>query len=77
MSTDGHCFLHMSHYMSKFKLCVSIDVHFLFVQVFACQMSKTSKNFVKHIYWWLVNAHSSHSIDEGGGVTAHATKPMK
>ena len=27
-------FLYKSHYMSKSKLCVSIDVHFIFVQVF-------------------------------------------
>jgi hypothetical protein len=33
------------------KLCVSIDVHFIFVQVFACQVSKTCKNFVKHTHW--------------------------
>ena len=43
-------FLDKSHYMSKFKLCVSIDVHFIFVQVFVCQMPKTCKNFVKHIH---------------------------
>ena len=34
-------------YVSKSILCVSIDVHFIFVQIFACQMSKTYKNFVK------------------------------
>ena len=37
--------------MSKFKLCMSSDVHFIFVQVFACQMPKTCINFVKHIHW--------------------------
>ena len=46
-------FLDKSHYMSKFELCVSIDVHFIFVQVFTCQMPKTCKNFVKHIHWML------------------------
>ena len=38
-------FLHKSHYVSKSKLCVSIDVHFIFVRVFACQISKTCKFF--------------------------------
>jgi hypothetical protein len=41
--------LDKSHYMSKSKLCVSIDVHFIFVQVFACQNAKTCNFFlVKH-----------------------------
>jgi len=34
-------FLHKSHYISKSKLCVSIDVLCFWVQVFACQMAKT------------------------------------
>ena len=33
--------------LSNSKLCMSIDVHFYFMQVFACQMSKPCKNFVK------------------------------
>ena len=45
-------FGHKSHYMSKSKLCMSINMRFNYVQVFACQMSKTSKNFVKHTHWW-------------------------
>ena len=38
------------HYMSKSKLCVSIELHFvLSVRVFACQMSKLAqKNYVKN-----------------------------
>jgi hypothetical protein len=44
-------FFDKSHYMSKFKLCVSMDVHFYFVQVFARQKPKTCKNFVKHIHY--------------------------
>jgi hypothetical protein len=42
---------------------VSIDVHFFFVEVFACQKRKTCKNFVKHI-------HCSHELghDEGDSV---------
>jgi len=44
-------FLHNSHYMSKSKLCVSIDVQFIYVQVFACQMSKTCNIFVKTTHW--------------------------
>ena len=43
-------FFHKSHYMSHSKLCMSIDVHFIFVQVSACQMSKACKNFVKHTH---------------------------
>ena len=43
-------FLHKSHYMSISKLCMSIDMHFIFVRVFACQISKTCKNFVKKIH---------------------------
>ena len=31
----------------QFELYVSIDVHFIFVRVFACQVSKTWQNFVK------------------------------
>ena len=31
-------------------MCVSIDVHLFFVQVFACQKRNTCKNFVKHIH---------------------------
>jgi hypothetical protein len=38
-------FLHKAHYMSKFKLCMSIDVHFMFEQVIACQISKTCNFF--------------------------------
>ena len=34
-------FLHKSHYMSKSKMCMSIDVKFIFVQVFACQNVKS------------------------------------
>ena len=40
-------FLHESHYMSNSTSCISNDMHFIFMQVFACQMSKTCKNFVK------------------------------
>jgi hypothetical protein len=43
--------LHKSHYMSKSKLCMSIDMHFNFVPVFVCQISKTCKNFVKNTRW--------------------------
>ena len=43
-------FLHKSQYVSTFKICVSIDVHLFFVQVFACQKRKTCKNFVKHMH---------------------------
>ena len=48
VSIDVCLFLHESHCMSKSKLCVSIDVQFIFLQVFTCQMSKTCKNFVKN-----------------------------
>ena len=41
VTIDIKKFLHKSHYMSKFVLCVSVNVQFLFVQVFACQMFKT------------------------------------
>ena len=43
-------FLHKSHYVSKSKLHVSIDVHFIFVQVLLFHMSKTYKNFVKNTH---------------------------
>ena len=43
-------FLHKSRYVSISRLCMSIDVHFVFVQVFACQKRETCKNFVKHIH---------------------------
>jgi hypothetical protein len=43
-------FFHKSHYMSKSKSCVSIDMHFIFV----CQMSKTCKNFVQNTQRCLV-----------------------
>ena len=36
-------FLHKSHYVSNSKSCVSIDLHYIFVQVVACQMLKTCK----------------------------------
>jgi hypothetical protein len=36
--------------MSKFKLCMSIDVHFMFEQVIACQISKTCKIFIKNTH---------------------------
>jgi hypothetical protein len=42
-------FLDMSHYMSNLKLCVSIDMHSIFVQSFTCQMPKTCNFFVKHM----------------------------
>ena len=38
------------HYMSKSKLCVSIDMHFIFVQVFVCQMPKTCNNSIKNTH---------------------------
>ena len=34
--------------MSSSKSCVSIDVHLILVQVFACRMSKTCNSFVKN-----------------------------
>ena len=43
-------FLHKSLYITKSKLCVSIDVQSIFVQVFVCQMSKTCKSFVKNTH---------------------------
>ena len=43
-------FLHKSHYMSKSKVCVSIDVHFICVWVFACQILKSCKKFVKNTH---------------------------
>ena len=42
--------LHKSHHMSNSKSCVSIDVQFIFVQVFVCPMWKTCKNFAKHTH---------------------------
>jgi len=60
VSIDVWCFfLHKSHYMSKFRLCLSVDMHLiLFLRFFACQISKTCKNFVKntHCYKSYTNA---------------------
>ena len=36
--------------MLKSKSCVSINVHFIFVQVFACQMQKTCKHLHKNTH---------------------------
>jgi hypothetical protein len=44
--------LHKSHHMLKPKMCVSIDLQFYHVQAFACQMSKSCKNFVKNTHCW-------------------------
>jgi hypothetical protein len=53
VSIGVYFFLHKSHHMSNSKLCISIHMHFLCVQVFPCQMSKTYKNFVKtHTTWF-------------------------
>ena len=47
-SIDMWFFRNKSHYISNSKLCVSTDVHFIFVQVFC--MSNV-KNFVKNAPW--------------------------
>jgi hypothetical protein len=44
-----HFFLQKLHFKSTFKLCVSIDVHFI-VHIFACQKWKFCKNFVNHTH---------------------------
>ena len=41
---------YFTKYIGPPKSCASIDVQFIFVQVFACQMSKTCKNFVKNTH---------------------------
>ena len=48
---DVWFFPYKSHYMSDSKSLVLTDVQFYFVQVFACQLSKTWKNFVKNTHW--------------------------
>ena len=46
VSIDVWFFLHKSYYMSNFEFCSSKwRFFFVCVQVFACQMSKTGKNF--------------------------------
>ena len=51
VSIDVWFFLHKSYFMSKSKLGMSIDLYFVFVQVLACQVSNTCKNFVKNTHW--------------------------
>jgi hypothetical protein len=52
-------FFDKSHYMSKYKLCVSIDMHFIFVQVFACQ---TQKNLQKLCQTYTLEGRRVHCV---------------
>ena len=40
-------FLHMSHYMTNSKSCMSIYVHFIFVQVLRVKCQKVAKTLSK------------------------------
>ena len=69
-------FLHKSHYMSKSTLCVSIDVHFIFMQVFVCQMSKICKNFVTNTHWSWNAYETCHNFwDRRVGMVLISTSP--
>ena len=52
VSIDVWFFSFTSHIdMSKSKLCMPIDVQFIFVQFFVCQLSKTCKKLVEKTHW--------------------------